>query len=89
MLVHIPRCMYNCTCRYSFNFTGAIVISHYYYYHYYYPVHVHDLNCTGTESSIWDCPYDNIIEYCGYYEDAAVLCQCKSNIHVIVSYNLI
>ena len=47
-----------------------------YYNHYYHPVHIYDMNCTGTESSIWDCPYDNITQ-CTTSYDAAVLCQCK------------
>ena len=45
---------------------------------YYYPVHVSDLACTGVEKTIWDCPYTNInSQFCGRYDDAAVLCQGK------------
>ena len=45
---------------------------------YYYPVHVSDLDCTGDEKTIWECPYTNInSQYCGRYDDAAVVCQSK------------
>lgn len=48
-----------------------------YYYSQYLPIHIYDLNCTGLESNLWDCPYDNITQSCGYSNDAAVVCQCE------------
>ena len=37
---------------------------------------IKDLNCTGNESSIWDCPMNGLSNYyCN--DDAAVVCQCK------------
>ncbi|XP_019853225.1 PREDICTED: deleted in malignant brain tumors 1 protein [Amphimedon queenslandica] len=39
-------------------------------------IHINDLNCTGTESSLWDCPMNGLSEYsCNHYDDAAVACQ--------------
>ena len=37
------------------------------------------MNCTGVESNIWDCPYDDSYHYCNNYQDAAVVCQCMYN----------
>lgn len=39
---------------------------------------INDLNCTGNELSIWDCPHNGLNDYsCGIYDDASVICQCK------------
>ncbi|XP_011408605.2 PREDICTED: deleted in malignant brain tumors 1 protein-like [Amphimedon queenslandica] len=39
-------------------------------------IHINDLNCTGAESSLWDCPMNGLNDYsCYHYDDAAVLCQ--------------
>ena len=41
-------------------------------------VHISDLNCTGEEESIWDCPQNELSGYsCYHYQDASVICQCK------------
>ena len=41
-------------------------------------VHINDLNCTGEEESIWDCPQNGLSRYsCNHYQDASVICQCK------------
>ena len=41
-------------------------------------VHINDLNCTGNEGTIWDCPHNSLDNYtCNHYDDAAVVCQCK------------
>ena len=41
-------------------------------------IHINDLNCTGTESSLWDCPMNGLKKYsCNHYDDSAVVCQCK------------
>ena len=40
--------------------------------------HINDLNCTGNEQSIWDCPHNGLNDYsCRIYDDASVICQCK------------
>ena len=46
-----------------------------YYYYYGGPVHFYNLNCTGTESSIWECSFSNTTQYC--YYAAYVICQSK------------
>ena len=39
---------------------------------------VNDLNCTGDETNIFDCPHNGIEGYsCGTYEDAYVVCNSK------------
>ena len=41
-------------------------------------VHINDLNCTGNELSLWDCPMNDLSSYsCNHYHDSAVVCQCK------------
>ena len=43
-------------------------------------IHIKDLNCTGNESSIWDCPMNELTDYsCYHYDDASVICQCMYN----------
>ena len=42
------------------------------------PIHINDLNCSGSEESIWNCPHNGLIGYsCSHYDDAAVLCQSE------------
>ena len=39
---------------------------------------INDLNCTGNENSLWDCPQNGLTDYtCSNYDDASVICQCK------------
>ena len=41
-------------------------------------VHINDLNCTGEEETIWDCPQNGLSGYsCNHSQDASVICQCK------------
>ena len=38
-----------------------------------------DLNCTGTEDTILDCPYNNLTDYsCSSASDANIFCECKT-----------
>ena len=40
------------------------------------PSHINDLNCTGNEESVWECPRNGIVGYmCNRYQDASVMCQ--------------
>ena len=40
------------------------------------PFHIIDLNCTGDENNIWQCPRNNLIQYkCSQSHDAIVGCQ--------------
>ena len=43
----------------------------------YLPFHFIDLNCTGNESTIWDCPGNESITKCLSTHDAAVACHSK------------
>lgn len=36
-----------------------------------------DVNCTGTEGSIWDCPYNGSNASCPIGNDGGVICQSK------------
>ena len=40
------------------------------------PVYINDLNCTGSEESVWECPHNGIERYsCNHRQDASVMCQ--------------
>ena len=43
------------------------------------PILIERLNCTGTEASVNDCPFDNLTagSYCRSYNQAGVSCICK------------
>ena len=48
-------------------------ITNYYYYH-----HIKDINCTGNESTIQQCPSNNLTNYrCTYYRDAGAFCNSE------------
>ena len=55
---------------------GAIPASGY-YTDYVWPFGIIDLNCTGNESSIWNCPYNGTSDFytCPSSHDASVICQ--------------
>ncbi|KAK5854669.1 hypothetical protein PBY51_004844 [Eleginops maclovinus] len=38
------------------------------------PVHRDELNCTGREESLWDCPATQEEPDCGHKEDAGIIC---------------
>ena len=47
----------------------------------YLPLHIIDVNCTGEEATIWDCPHNAVVENSNcrsYYQDAAVTCLGKT-----------
>ena len=40
------------------------------------PIYINDLNCTGSEGSVWECPHNGIERYlCNHRQDASVACQ--------------
>ena len=40
------------------------------------PIYINDLNCTGSEESVWECPHNGIERYsCNHRQDASVMCQ--------------
>ena len=44
------------------------------------PIHINDLNCTGNEKSVWECPHNGIKGYSCYHRgDASVICQGTSS----------
>ena len=59
-----------------FKYLGAIPASGY-YTDYNWPFGIIDLNCTGNESSIWNCPYNGTSDFysCPSNHDASVICQ--------------
>lgn len=49
---------------------------------------INDLNCTGNESTIWDCPHNSLKDYsCSIYDDASLICHrmLAESIHYIPS----
>ncbi|KAL0165946.1 hypothetical protein M9458_037790, partial [Cirrhinus mrigala] len=38
------------------------------------PIHMDELNCTGKERTLWDCPAVTNGHDCGHKEDAGVVC---------------
>ena len=45
------------------------------------------LNCSGLESSVFDCSYNQSIDHsCSQYEDASVICQCKTVYLIITKF---
>jgi len=45
------------------------------------PVHIIDINCTGEEETIWDCPQNNLTiddTMCDSGQDALIQCQGKA-----------
>ena len=51
------------------------------------PIHIMDINCTGLEESIWDCPFNNG-RVCTRMQDASVQCQGEA-ISIIIARGLI
>ena len=53
------------------------------------PIHINDLNCTGSEKSVWECPHNGIEGYsCNHRQDASVICQGTSYIGYASFYSL-
>ena len=45
------------------------------------PMHIIDLNCTGSEQRLLDCPHNSLVGVysCGIEEDASLRCQGEFN----------
>ena len=41
------------------------------------PIYIFDLNCTGEENTIWECPFNGVTTHnChSYYDDASLKCE--------------
>jgi len=64
---------YNCTV--SWQSIGAIALQGS-YTEGVLPTNINDLNCTGSEDNVLECPHNGIVGYtCNHYQDAAVICQ--------------
>ena len=61
---------YNVIC-----FTGATVYSNARYGSGTGPIVLSNVACTGTETSILDCPAGNVPASCTHSDDAALMCQ--------------
>ena len=50
------------------------------------PMHIIDLNCTGSELSVLDCPHNGLtgIHTCDHRQDASVRCQGIVNFYTFV-----
>ena len=59
-------------------FTGAIAVS-YAFIDNEWPMGIYNLNCTGNETSIWDCQFTTLYNgrNCDQSNDASVFCMCK------------
>ena len=84
MVLTFSPVMYNsvCTIRMLFNlsrctvFSGAIGTTGS-YTEGSLPVHIIDLNCTGSELRVLDCPHNGLngVHICDHRQDASVRCQ--------------
>ena len=59
-------------------FSDATAVSNAFYGQGSGPIHIDDVACTGTETSILSCTYDSVTADCGHSEDAGVQCQVNS-----------
>lgn len=59
-------------------FTGAIAMKNTFTENVF-PFHINDINCTGSEDSLFKCPYNGIkqISCTSTGQDVSVVCQCK------------
>ena len=60
------------------SFIGATAYGNYWYN---IPFHIFDLNCNGSEESIWNCSYNTELSFCWHYEGAGVQCQGTHNVN--------
>ena len=57
---------------------GAVGSSVVYYYSLATKHNIIDLNCTGNENTILDCPYNGLSNYyCSLSKDANIFCECE------------
>ena len=69
---------------------GAVGSSTVYYYSYTTKHNILDLNCTGNENTILDCPYNGLSNYyCSLSKDANIFCECESSSVSINDYSII
>ncbi len=61
-------------------FLGAIAISRAFFGAGNGTIHLDNLECTGTERVLSDCPQNGLTHNCAHTEDASVICLCKLTI---------
>ena len=51
------------------------------------PIHMTNLDCTGEEESLFDCPYDGADshQYCRHYEDVSIECAGKCYTAILIA----
>ena len=69
---------------------GAVGSSIVYYYSSATKHNIIDLNCTGNENIILDCPYNDVSDYyCSLSKDANIFCECECSFVDINAYSVI
>ena len=63
-----------------YHFTGALSFSYATFGQGPGAIHLRNVHCTGSESSLIQCSHNTINNYCGHYEDAGIRCQGKDTI---------
>ena len=59
---------------------GSVSVGPITYYNRY--LHINDINCTGNESTIRQCPSNSLTNYrCTYYRDAGVFCNSECELY--------
>ena len=68
---------------------GAVGSSTVYYSSYTTKHNIIDLNCTGNENTILNCPYNGLSNYyCSLSKDANIFCECECQIVCIKGYSI-
>ena len=65
------------------HFSGAIA-THNFLREYNLPIGIYDVNCTGSELRIADCPHNALnVKNCNHGQDASVVCQTIDGMQVV------
>ena len=59
-------------------FLGVAALKNHVFSSGYGSIHMSNVSCTGTESSIFDCSFDNLTNNCNHDMDAGVVCSTSS-----------
>ena len=52
------------------------------------PLLIRDLSCSGAESALLDCPYNELMQTsCGPFNDAGIVCQGMITVVLELSFN--
>ena len=52
------------------------------------PLHIFDINCTGEESTVWDCPHNALFGFdsCDHKQDALIQCQISMFANTFIDF---